>query len=65
MTHLQRLEYQREYYRTHKAEQHAYYMKNREKSKAYHKKYYRENKWRWEDFYKPRAIIKGAREEMK
>jgi len=61
MTHLQRLEYQREYNRTHKEERKAYYEKNRDKYRAYCKKYYQENKDLWEDFYRPRAIIRGAK----
>jgi len=62
MTHLQKIEYQREYYRTHKEQAKAYYEKNREKYKKYFHKYYKDNKWRWEDFYTPRAIRKGADE---
>lgn len=58
MTHLQRLEYQREYNRKHKAERKAYYQKNKEKINAYSRKYYRKNKWLWEDIYNVRAIIK-------
>lgn len=54
--------YAREYARTHKAERKAYYEKNKEKINAYSRKYYKENKWLWEDFYTPRAKIKGAKE---
>ena len=59
MTHLQRLEYQREYNRKHKAERKAYYQKNKEKINAYSRKYYRENKWLWEDFYNIKKITGG------
>lgn len=62
MTRLQRIEYQREYYSTHKAEARAYHQKNREKRNAYSRQYYKQNKWKWEDFYSPRAIVKGAKE---
>ena len=65
MTHLKRMEYQREYYRTHKAEARAYYKKNRARYIAYSRKYYREHKAMWEDFYTPRAIVKAAKMEMK
>ena len=69
MTHAQRLQYQREYYRTHKAEAQAYYQKNREKKKEYNWKYYRKNKFMWKEVYTPRAelkaIKKGAAECMK
>ena len=51
----------REYYKTHKEQEKAYREKNREKYMAYNKKYYRENKDLWQDFYRPRAIIKGAK----
>ena len=40
------------------------YEKNREKYMAYNKKYYRENKDLWQDFYRPRAIIKGAKKVL-
>lgn len=62
MTHLQRLEYQREYHRTHKKQAKAYYERNRDKYKKYCREYYQDNKWKWEDFYRPRAIRKGADE---
>lgn len=61
MTHYQKLEYQRRYNAEHKEQIKAYYQKNKEKINAYCKKYYRENKWRWEDFYRPREIIKSAK----
>ena len=61
MTHAQRLQYQREYYRTHKEQAKAYYQKNREKKLAYNKKYYKENKFMWEDFYTPRQKIRDAK----
>ena len=54
-------EQQRIYNEEHKEERKAYYQKNREKYIAYCKKYYRENKDLWQDFYNPRAIIKGAK----
>ena len=54
-------EKRREYYKTHKEQEKAYREKNREKYIAYNKKYYRENKDLWQDFYRPRAIIKGAK----
>ena len=60
MTHLQKLEYQREYYRTHKEQQLTYQKKYRQRNADYHKRYYRENKWKWEDFYHPRQKIKEA-----
>lgn len=61
MTHVQRLEYQRNYYYTHKEQAKAYYQKTKKKRQAYNKKYYRENKWKWEEFYTPRAIAKEAK----
>ena len=61
MTHYQKLEYQRRYNAEHKEQLKAYYLKNKKKINAYSKKYYKENKWKWEDFYIPRAIIKGAK----
>ena len=54
-------EKRREYHKTHKEQEKAYREKNREKYIAYNKKYYRENKDLWQDFYRPRAIIKGAK----
>ncbi len=54
-------EKRREYYKTHKEQEKTYRIKNREKLIAYNKKYYKENKWRWEEFYIPQAIIKGAK----
>lgn len=63
MTHLQRLEYQRNYYRTHKAEAKAYYEKVKDKRKAYNKRYYRENKWKWEEIYIPRGIVRDAKKQ--
>ena len=54
-------EKRREYYKTHKEQEKAYREKHREKYIAYNKKYYRENKDLWQDFYRPRAIIKGAK----
>ena len=62
MTHIQKLEYQRKYHRTHKEQAKAYYQKNKERINAYSRKYYRENKFMWEDIYTPRAIRKGADE---
>ena len=41
----------------------AYYRKNAERYKKYGRKYYRENKWRWEDFYNVRQIIREAKDE--
>ena len=61
MTEEERKIYRREYYKTHKEQEKAYREANREKYMAYNKKYYRENKDLWQDFYIPRAIIKGAR----
>lgn len=63
MTHLQKLEYQREYYRTHKEQAKAYARKNQKKIQSYNKKYYRENKWKWEEFYIPRQIVKQAKKQ--
>jgi hypothetical protein len=63
MTHVQRLEYQREYYRTHKEQYKAYAKKVQKKRQAYNRKYYRENKWKWEEFYIPRAIVKAAKKQ--
>ena len=63
MTHLQRLEYQRKYAATHKEQSKAYYQKNKKRINAYSRKYYKENKFMWEEFYTPRAIIKAARKE--
>ena len=62
MTHLQRLEYQREWHRKHKEHNKQYYEQNKERIKAYCRQYYKDNKWKWEDFYRPRAIRKGADE---
>lgn len=62
MTHQQRLEYQREYYRTHKEQAKAYYERNKAKYKKYSREYYQDYKWKWEDFYIPRAIKKAANE---
>lgn len=59
MTHQQRLEYQREYAKKHKKENHEYYLKNKEKINAYSRKYYKKNKWKWEDFYNVKAITGG------
>lgn len=64
MTHLQKIQYQREYWRTYKEQAREYYRKNRDKINAYSRKYYRQNKWRWED-YNARQIVKEAREESK
>lgn len=61
MTHQQRLEYQREYNRTHKEQRKAYYEKNKEKYHAYCRRYYRKNKWLWEDFYNIKAITKEGK----
>lgn len=61
MTHVQRLEYQRNYYYTHKEQAKAYYERTKKKRQAYNKKYYRENKWKWEEFYIPRQIVKQAK----
>ncbi len=63
MTHVQRLEYQREYYRTHKEQYKAYARKNKKKIQAYNKKYYRANKWKWEENYIPRQIVKQAKKQ--
>ena len=63
MTHVQRLEYQREYYYTHKEQYKAYAKKNKKKIQAYNKKYYRENKWKWEEVYIPRQIVKQAKKQ--
>lgn len=63
MTHLQRLEYQREYNKTHKEERKQYYSKNKARINAYSKKYYRQNKWRWQDIYNVRQIIREAEDE--
>lgn len=63
MTHVQRLEYQRNYYYTHKEQAKAYYKKTKKKRQAYNKKYYQENKWKWEEFYTPRAMLKAAKEQ--
>ena len=57
-------EKRREYYKTHKEQVKAYYQKNKEKINAYSKKYYLENKDLWQDFYRPRAIIKGAKKVL-
>ena len=57
-------EKRREYYKTHKEQEKAYREANREKYIAYNKKYYRENKDLWQDFYRPRAIIKGAKKVL-
>lgn len=64
MTHLQRVEYQREYNKSHKEQLREYYDKNKAKINAYSRKYYRRNKWRWED-YNAKQIVKEAREESK
>lgn len=63
MTHAQRLEYQRNYYYTHKEQYKAYAKKNKKKIQAYNKKYYRENKWKWEEVYIPRQIVKQAKKQ--
>lgn len=63
MTHVQRLEYQRNYYRTHKEQAKAYYEKTKKKHQVYNKRYYRENKWKWEEIYIPRQIVKQAKEQ--
>ena len=54
-------QYRTEYHKTHKEQEKAYREKHREKYMAYNKKYYAENKDLWQDFYRPRAIIKGAK----
>lgn len=63
MTHLQRLEYQREYNRKHKEQHKAYYQKNKERFNAYSRKYYKENKWKWDEIYLPRGIVKAAKKQ--
>ena len=63
MTHYQRLEYQREYNKTHKEQAKRYYEKNREKYNAYSRNYYKKNKTKWIDIYLPRAIVKGAKND--
>ena len=63
MTHVQRLEYQRNYYRTHKEQAKAYYEKTKKKRQAYNKKYYRQNKWKWDEIYIPRQIVKQAKKQ--
>ena len=37
--------------------------KNKKKIQAYNKKYYRENKWKWEENYIPRQIVKQAKKQ--
>jgi hypothetical protein len=56
--------YRAEYHKTHKEQEKAYRQKHREKYVAYNKKYYRENKDLWEDFYRPRQIIKESKKVL-
>lgn len=53
-------QYQRGYHRKHIEERKAYYQKNKDKIKKYCREYYQDNKWKWEDLYRPRAVVKGA-----
>ena len=48
-------EKRREYYKTHKEQEKTYYESHKDKINSYCRKYYRKNKWKWEDFYTPRA----------
>jgi hypothetical protein len=57
-------EKRREYYKTHREQERQYYKDHKEKYNAYNKKYYSENKDLWQDFYRPRAIIKGAKKSV-
>lgn len=61
---LQLRQAQRKYYHKHKDKARAYYEKNKERINAYSREYYHDCKWKWEDFYRPRAIIKAAKEKQ-
>lgn len=60
--HYKILEYQRNYHRNHREKDKAYYQKNREKYRAYSREYYKDCRWKWEEIYRPRQIVKKAKE---
>ena len=64
-THAYKIkEYQREWHRRHKEQDKEYYEKNKDRIKAYCREYYKDYKWKWDDFYRPRQVKKGAKECM-